>query len=112
VARRTGLCPLRQRARAGLRGAEGLVPLRACHHFVHRARGSLAECLRGVLQWALATRALEMESFDTLFEAKVLIDDWRLEYNHYRPHMSLGYLTPAEFARTWRAEHQHDPELS
>ena len=52
-----------------------------------------------------------MESFDTLFEAKVLIDDWRLEYNHYRPHMSLGYLTPAEFARTWRAEHQHDPEL-
>jgi Integrase core domain len=36
-----------------------------------------------------------MESFDTLFEAKVLIEDWRLEYNHYRTHMSLGYQTPA-----------------
>lgn len=60
----------------------------------------------------LRRELLEMESFDTLFEAKVLIDDRRLEYNHYRPHMSLGYLTPAEFARTWRAEHQHDPELS
>jgi putative transposase len=60
----------------------------------------------------LRRELLEMESFDTLFEAKVLIEDWRLEYNHYRPHMSLEYLTPAEFARTWRAEHQHDPELS
>jgi len=60
----------------------------------------------------LRRELLEMESFDTLFEAKVLIEDWRLEYNHYRPHMSLGYKTPAEFARHWRAEHQHSPELS
>ena len=60
----------------------------------------------------LRRELLEMESFDTLFEAKVLIEDWRLEYNHYRPHMSLGYSTPTKFARTWRAEHQHDPELS
>jgi transposase InsO family protein len=47
-----------------------------------------------------------METFNTLFEAKVLIDDWRLEYNHYRPHMSLDYQTPAAFARQWRHEHQ------
>ena len=60
----------------------------------------------------LRRELLEMESFDTLFEAKVLIEDWRLEYNHYRPHMSLGYQTPAEFARRWRAEHQHSPALS
>jgi putative transposase len=60
----------------------------------------------------LRRELLEMESFDTLFEAKVLIEDWRLEYNHYRPHMSLEYQTPAEFARTWRAEHQDNPPLS
>jgi transposase InsO family protein len=55
---------------------------------------------------------LELESFDTLFEAKVLIEDWRLEYNHYRPHMSLNYQTPAEFARNWRTDHQHIHPLS
>jgi transposase InsO family protein len=26
------------------------------------------------------------------------IEDWRLEYNHIRPHMSLDNLTPAEYA--------------
>jgi putative transposase len=54
----------------------------------------------------LRRELLEMETFDSLFEAKVLIEDWRLEYNHYRPHMSLSYQTPAAFARHWRAEHQ------
>ena len=56
----------------------------------------------------LRRELLEMESFDTLFEAKVLIEDWRLEYNHYRPHQSLRYLTPAAFARRWHAEHPTD----
>ena len=56
----------------------------------------------------LRRELLELESFDSLFEAKVLIEDWRLEYNHYRPHQSLRYLTPAEFARRWHAEHRPD----
>jgi transposase InsO family protein len=60
----------------------------------------------------LRRELLELESFDTLFEAKVLIEDWRFEYNHYRPHMSLDYLTPAEFASTWRTEHPHAHRLS
>ncbi|MET3681896.1 hypothetical protein ABIB16_002243 [Micrococcus sp. UYEF5] len=25
--------------------------------------------------------------------------DWKDEYNHHRRHSSLGYLTPAEYAR-------------
>ena len=58
----------------------------------------------------LRRELLEMETFDTLFEAKVLIEDWRLEYNHYRPHMSLGHQTPAAFAHQWRQDHQ--PRLS
>ena len=32
-----------------------------------------------------------MEIFDTLLEAQVLIERWRREYNHVRPHSSLGY---------------------
>jgi transposase InsO family protein len=47
-----------------------------------------------------------MESFNTLYEAQLLIDDWRLEYNHYRPHQSLSYQTPAEYAHRLRTESQ------
>ena len=38
---------------------------------------------------------LNGEIFDTLFEAKVLIEEWRKEYNTHRPHSALGYLPPA-----------------
>ncbi|MHC4269781.1 MAG: IS3 family transposase [Planctomycetota bacterium] len=38
---------------------------------------------------------LNCEIFDTLFEAKVLIERWRKEYNTLRPHSALGYLPPA-----------------
>ena len=41
---------------------------------------------------------LERELFSSLREAKVVVEDYRLEYNHRRPHSSLGYLTPAAFA--------------
>jgi transposase InsO family protein len=51
-----------------------------------------------------------MESFNSLFEAQLLLDDWRLEYNHYRPHQSLNYMTPAEYAHRCRTDNQ--PELS
>jgi transposase InsO family protein len=38
---------------------------------------------------------LNREIFTTLLEAKVLIENWRKEYNHIRPHSSLGYRPPA-----------------
>ena len=38
---------------------------------------------------------LNREIFTTLWEAKVLIEGWRREYNEIRPHSSLGYRPPA-----------------
>ena len=43
----------------------------------------------------LRDEVLNLEVFDTLLEAKVLIERWRREYNHVRPHSSLGYRPPA-----------------
>ncbi len=41
---------------------------------------------------------LNRELFTSVLEAKVLSEDYRLDYNHHRPHSSLGYQTPAAFA--------------
>ena len=41
---------------------------------------------------------LSLEWFRSRAEAKVIIEQWRRHYNAVRPHSSLGYLTPAEFA--------------
>jgi putative transposase len=46
----------------------------------------------------LRDELLDREVFETLKEAKVLLEDHRLDYNHHRPHSSLGYEPPAEFA--------------
>ena len=43
----------------------------------------------------LRRELLEMESFNSLFEAQLLLDDCWLEYNHYRPHQSLVVLSPS-----------------
>jgi putative transposase len=38
---------------------------------------------------------LACEAFNTLAEAKVLIEQWRVHYNTVRPHSSMGYRPPA-----------------
>jgi transposase InsO family protein len=43
---------------------------------------------------------LNREQFWTLTEARVLIEDYRGQYNHHRPHSKLGYLSPVRFAAT------------
>ncbi len=42
----------------------------------------------------LRDELLNVEIFDTLFEAKVLVERWRREYNTLRPHSLLGYIPP------------------
>jgi putative transposase len=39
--------------------------------------------------------------FENLVDARRKIEAWRLDYNQARPHSSLAYRTPEEFARAW-----------
>ena len=46
----------------------------------------------------LRDECLNIEDFANLTEARVVIEDWRHDYNHHRPHRSLGGQTPAAYA--------------
>ena len=46
----------------------------------------------------LREECLNASWFQNLFEARRKIAAWRKEYNEERPHSSLGYRTPKEFA--------------
>jgi len=43
----------------------------------------------------LRDELLNREIFTTLTEAKILIEEWRKEYNQVRPHSALNYRPPA-----------------
>lgn len=42
---------------------------------------------------------LNLHWFETLGEAKAIVEAWRRDYNESRPHSALKELAPAEFAR-------------
>jgi len=52
----------------------------------------------------LRDELLDAEVFDGLRDAKGLASSWKNEYNHRRPHSSLGYRTPAAYAATLETE--------
>jgi putative transposase len=41
---------------------------------------------------------LNINTFWSLTQARVVIGDWKYDYNHHRRHSSLGYLPPAQYA--------------
>lgn len=43
---------------------------------------------------------LNEHEFTTLNEARAIIEEWRIDYNSFRPHRSLANQTPEEFARS------------
>jgi putative transposase len=49
---------------------------------------------------------LAAEAFGSLTEAQVLSEDWRTEYNTYRPHSSLGGQAPSNYRKQWERNHQ------
>ena len=44
--------------------------------------------------------------FSSLNEARILLEQWRRDYNTHRPHSRLGWLTPSEFADRSRLSKQ------
>lgn len=51
----------------------------------------------------LREECLAVSWFQNLFDARRKISAWRIEYNEERPHSSLGYRTPKEFATLLKA---------
>ena len=49
---------------------------------------------------------LNGQLFDSLLEAKVLLQDWRIGYNTNRPHSAHGWLTPVKFVEAWLNQQQ------
>jgi transposase InsO family protein len=46
----------------------------------------------------LRDELLNRELFLHIDELRYVADRWRMDYNHYRPHSSLGYMAPAAYA--------------
>ena len=51
----------------------------------------------------LREECLTVSWFQNLFDARRKIAAWKIEYNEERPHSSLGYQTPKEFAEAQAA---------
>ena len=47
----------------------------------------------------LRDECLNANWFTSLSDARRKVESWRLDYNQQRPHSSLDYLPPAEFAK-------------
>jgi putative transposase len=54
---------------------------------------------------------LALEVFESLSAAKRLTQQWQEDYNHHRPHSSLGYVTPNEFAARCATSVRATPSL-
>jgi transposase InsO family protein len=46
----------------------------------------------------LRDECLNINGFWSLAQARVIIADWKHDYNHHRRHSALGYLPPARYA--------------
>ena len=66
-------------------------------HFIERGKptqNALIESFNGKFR----DECLNQYWFTDLTDARRIIEAWRVDYNTVRPHRSLGYLTPLEFA--------------
>lgn len=52
----------------------------------------------------LREECLRVSWFENLFDARKKLSNWRKDYNEQRPHSSLGYRTPLEFAAMSRGK--------
>lgn len=66
-------------------------------HFIRPGR-PIENCFVESFNGKFRDECLNAHWFTSLDEARALIAAWRDDYNHVRPHSSLGSATPAEFA--------------
>lgn len=59
----------------------------------------------------LRDECLNVHQFASLAEAQAIIEAWRVDYNHHRPHSSLGLLTPCEFVSQCQEEQTTEEAL-
>jgi transposase InsO family protein len=59
----------------------------------------------------LRDELLNRELFLHVDELRYVVDRWRMDYNHYRPHSSLGYMSPAAFSATCGSAGSASPHL-
>ena len=52
---------------------------------------------------------LDVELFGSTAEARLILDEWRVDYNAGHPHSALGMLSPERFATRWREQHTERP---
>jgi len=50
---------------------------------------------------------LNGQQFDSLLEAKILTENWRIDYNTNRPLSAHAWLTPVEFVEAWLHRQAH-----
>lgn len=55
---------------------------------------------------------LNSHYFDSITEAKVLVEDWRKKYNEFRPHRTLKGLTPKCFADQYQQKSTRNSNLT
>jgi transposase InsO family protein len=83
-----------------------LVPVQQCWFTFHRSQLAVAEGLDRIVRPRLGDELLNAWRLDSLLEARMIIEDWRRDYNANRPHSAHGELTPPEFALQWTSTHQ------
>ena len=105
---------MRQRHGADLARAPRLVSILQDRDGVHRTRLAVAEPVRRIVNGRVRDELLDVEEFSCLAEARVVIEDWRRDYNHYRPTARSGCAprprSPPPCARTpslprWPRDH-------
>ena len=88
-----------------------LLDLWAYHNSVHldfsRPGKPTDNCFIESFNGSFRDECLNLHWFETIDEARAMIEAWRVEYNESRPHQALNDKTPGEFAEECRRSVDH-----
>jgi len=70
-----------------------------CEYFSGATSRADAERLHRVVHGRFRDECLNENEFRSIVHARLIIEDWRRDYNEFRSHKSLGNRTPEEYVR-------------